>query len=32
MCDREIVEQGTTGEVFDHPKDPRIRDFISSIL
>ena len=32
MCDRKIVEQGTTSEVFDHPKDPRIRDFISSIL
>lgn len=32
MCDREIVEQGKTAEIFDHPRDPRIRDFISSIL
>ncbi len=32
MCDREIVEQGPTAQLFDHPKDVRIRNFISSIL
>ncbi|WMJ84884.1 amino acid ABC transporter ATP-binding protein [Oscillospiraceae bacterium LTW-04] len=32
MCDCNIVEMGTTKEVFDHPKDPRIREFIQSIL
>ncbi len=32
MCDCSIVETGTTQEIFDHPKDPRIREFIQSIL
>lgn len=32
MCDCNIVEMGPTQEIFDHPKDPRIREFIQSIL
>lgn len=32
MCDCNIVEIGTTKEILDHPKDPRIREFIQSIL
>lgn len=32
MCDRRIIEEGTTKEIFDNPKDSRIKDFIQSIL
>lgn len=32
MCDREIIEQGTPTEIFETPRDPRIREFINSIL
>ncbi|MEG1773237.1 MAG: ATP-binding cassette domain-containing protein, partial [Oscillospiraceae bacterium] len=32
MCDREIIGCGTTEEIFVHPKDPRIKDFIDSSL
>lgn len=32
MCDREIIEIGSTEDIFDHPKDPRIKEFIQSIL
>ncbi len=32
MCGCNIVEMGPTQEIFDHPKDPRIREFIQSIL
>ncbi len=32
MCDREIIEQGTPADIFEAPKDPRIREFINSIL
>jgi len=32
MCDQEIIGAGTREEIFDHPKDPRIREFIDSIL
>lgn len=32
MCDCSIVEMGSTKEIFDDPKDPRIREFIQSIL
>lgn len=27
-----IVEQGTPGEIFDNPKNPRTRDFLSKVL
>lgn len=32
MCDCNIVQMGTTAEIFDNPKNPRIREFIQSIL
>ncbi len=32
MMDREIVETGTPAEIFNHPKNPRIKEFIESIL
>lgn len=32
MCDKEIIGQGTVEDIFDHPKDERIRSFIESIL
>lgn len=32
MCDREIIERGTPFDIFERPQDPRIRDFINSIL
>lgn len=32
MCDRRIIWDGSTGEIFENPPDKRIRDFISSIL
>lgn len=32
MCDRHIVEMGATKSVFENPNDPRIRNFIESIL
>ena len=32
MCDRQIVESGPTKALFDNPRDPRIRDFLQSIL
>lgn len=32
MCDREIIGQGGVEEIFEHPKDERIRNFINSIL
>ena len=27
-----ILEEGTPGELFDHPKDPRLQDFLSKVL
>jgi polar amino acid transport system ATP-binding protein len=27
-----IKEQGTPAEVFDHPKDPRLQEFLSKVL
>ena len=32
MTDEGIIGQGTKEEIFDAPKDPRIREFIESIL
>ena len=32
MTDEGIIGQGTKAEIFDAPKDPRIREFIDSIL
>ena len=27
-----IKEQGTPDEIFNHPKDPRLQDFLSKVL
>ena len=32
MADGEIKEQGSPEEFFDHPKDPRLQEFLSKIL
>lgn len=32
MADGNILEQGTPTEVFDHPKHPRLKDFLSKVL
>ncbi len=32
MCDKEIIAEGTKEDIFDHPKDRRIKEFIDSIL
>lgn len=32
MGDRKILEEGTPDEIFHHPKDPRITEFVSKIL
>ncbi len=32
MCDGNIVEDGAPEEVFDHPQDPRTKQFLNSVL
>ena len=32
MADGKILEEGTPAELFDHPKDPRLQDFLSQVL
>ena len=32
MADGKIVEQGTPDDVFNHPKHPRLQDFLSKVL
>ncbi len=32
MADGNIVEDDTPAEVFDHPKHPRLQDFLSKVL
>ena len=32
MADGEIKEQGSPKEFFEHPKDPRLQEFLSKIL
>ena len=32
MDEGKILEQGTPQEVFDHPKNPRLQDFLSKVL
>lgn len=32
MCDREIIGEGTPKDIFENPEDPRIKEFIDSIL
>ena len=32
MAGGKILEEGTPGKLFDHPKDPRLQDFLSKVL
>lgn len=32
MADGKILEEGAPSELFDHPKDPRLQDFLSKVL
>ena len=32
MADGKLVEQGTPDEIFDHPQNPRLKDFLSKVL
>ncbi len=32
MADGRILEEGTPSDLFDHPKDPRLQDFLSKVL
>ena len=32
MDNGEVIEQGTPSEVFDHPKHPRLQEFLSKVL
>ena len=32
MADGQLLEQGTPEDIFDHPKHPRLKDFLSKVL
>ena len=32
MADGKILEEGAPADIFDHPKDPRLQDFLSKVL
>ena len=32
MADGKLLEQGDPKELFDHPKNPRLQDFLSKVL
>ena len=32
MADGKLLEQGTPQEIFEHPKNPRLQDFLSKVL
>ena len=32
MCDGQITEEGTPEEIFDHPKNPRLQQFLKCVL
>ena len=32
MADGKLVEEGTPEEIFDHPKHPRLQDFLAKVL
>ena len=32
MADGQLLEQGTPEDIFDHPKHPRLQDFLSKVL
>ena len=32
MADGRLCEQGTPEEIFDHPQNPRLKDFLAKVL
>lgn len=32
MADGKILEEGSPMDIFDHPQDPRLQDFLSKVL
>ena len=32
MADGKILEEGSPTDIFDHPQDPRLQDFLSKVL
>ena len=32
MADGKLVEQGTPGQIFEHPQNPRLQDFLGKVL
>ena len=32
MADGKILEEGTPSAIFDHPQNPRLKDFLSKVL
>ena len=32
MADGKILEEGSPSDIFDHPQDPRLQDFLSKVL
>jgi ABC-type polar amino acid transport system ATPase subunit len=32
MADGMLVEEGTPEDIFDHPKNPRLQDFLAKVL
>ena len=32
MADGKILEEGTSSDIFDHPQDSRLQDFLSKVL
>ena len=32
MADGKILEEGSPTDIFDHPQDPRLKDFLSKVL
>ena len=32
MADGKLLEEGTPADIFEHPKHPRLQDFLSKVL
>ena len=32
MADGKLLEQGTPEDIFDHPQNPRLKDFLAKVL
>ena len=32
MADGKLMEHGTPEEIFDHPQNPRLKDFLAKVL